>query len=49
MSSGAGWGGEGGVGGGKTPSLGHPTSSHDAHTVVRATYISKSQRQWEKT
>ena len=31
MGDGAGWGE---VGGGKNPHLGHPMSSHDAHTLV---------------
>ena len=29
-----GWGGVGGVGSGKNHCLGHPMSSHDAHTVA---------------
>ena len=37
----AGWGGTGGVGGvggGKKPCLGHPMSSHNAHTMANETH-----------
>ena len=36
---GVGWGEVGGVGGGKNYPLGHPMSSHDAHTVANDTPV----------
>ena len=41
MGSGVGWGGmgRGGVGGGKNYRLGHPMSSHDAHTLANNTPV----------
>ena len=36
---GVGWGGMGGVGGGKNHPLGHPMSSHEAHTVANDTPV----------
>ena len=37
--SGVGWGGVGGVGGGKNHHLGHSMSSHGAHTVSNDTIV----------
>ena len=41
MGGRVGWGGvgRGGVGGGKNHPLGHPMSSHDAHTVANNTTV----------
>ena len=39
MGSGVEWGGVGGVIGGKNYHLGHPMSSHDAHTVANDTVV----------
>ena len=37
---GGGWEGkQGGIGGGKTPQLGHSMNSHDAHMVANATLL----------
>ena len=39
MGGGVGWGGISVVGGGKNHCLGHPMSSHDAHTVANDTIV----------
>ena len=39
LTEGVGGAGQGGVGGGKNPWLGHPMRSHDNHTMVHATLV----------
>ena len=44
-----GMGGGGGMGCGKNHQLGHPMSSHDAHSVANGTVRSGPHNQWEQT